>query len=396
MRSKLKKAFRNIFSWWENWGAIVACFFMVVCVIFICVRSAILLVDYSDLQDDYIDLREDYTDLQDESIIELNKEYEKESEFYSKLFVECDDAYIMERRKGDGDYYYNTLSEEGKALYKAIYKAVQKFWNGEREPLYHLGTYYLAALSEDDYRGTLVEGAILIQPALRFDNPSFFFETGINIQVESLSSYSINYNDIRSDTDYYFVVTVSEEYIKLINEKDSLESTINKSVLELSQTINEDDTDFVKYVKIYEYIINHTKYMYDYRSKAIHDEYTISIIGVLDGEEYTGSICEGYAAAMTYLCNYFGVECIYVSSLKIRHAFNLVRIDGIWYYSDTTNGDWSYTNSTYFLGGEKEYWLRFDLEESYLMDMWRFEMPTVSQEDYFIDKDTYTGGLKFY
>ena len=136
--------------------------------------------------------------------------------------------------------------------------------------------------------------------------------------------------------------------------------------------------------------------MYDYRSEAIVDEYTTSIIGILDGAENTGSICQGYARAVNYLCNYFEVECVYVCSGKIRHAFNLVCIDEEWYYSDATNGDHSYTSIVCLLGGEKPYWLSRGLEEAYPNDIYYLEVPTISQDNYLISEDTYTGNLKIY
>ncbi len=57
------------------------------------------------------------------------------------------------------------------------------------------------------------------------------------------------------------------------------------------------------------------------------------------------TLCSGYADAMYYLCNALGVDCLCVYGLCISqtkdgglddHLWNLVRMDGDWYYCDPT------------------------------------------------------------
>ena len=55
------------------------------------------------------------------------------------------------------------------------------------------------------------------------------------------------------------------------------------------------------------------------------------------------AICEGYANAFTLLAQRFGLEAIKVSGIArpdgISHAWNMVKVDGIWYHVDVTWND---------------------------------------------------------
>lgn len=134
------------------------------------------------------------------------------------------------------------------------------------------------------------------------------------------------------------VVGINDEVISKLNKrgvKHNLDShlvELDRQVEEITKSITTDDmSEDEKMAAIANYVINNIKYDH----KATQEQ----------AEEYNGKgltyalkgigLCENYACLTRALCAKSGITAYNVHS--IDHSWNLVRIDGKYYYVDTTN-----------------------------------------------------------
>lgn len=164
---------------------------------------------------------------------------------------------------------------------------------------------------------------------VQLDNPKFYYTKTLFYTYES-NGKPIPYAEPEI-WDRYFTQDISSDNAKLLN--------ILESVAEKTSSFSEYEK--VKY--IYEYINANTIY-------AESDGYSSSIIGtLLNGV----AVCQGYSLSFKYLCDYIGIDCVVVVSDEMDHAWNIVEVDGAWYYVDTT---WADTGTKdYFLLGSTEF-----------------------------------------
>ncbi|WP_155839525.1 transglutaminase domain-containing protein [Butyrivibrio proteoclasticus] len=219
-------------------------------------------------------------------------------------------ASIKEKQKGL--YCYERLTESGKTLYVEILTIMQ-----------NLGKDILVSTTSD-------EAVELVFDYVCADHPEIFYVDGYqytNYTVDGvITKISFSGNYIYDKDEIARRETLINEYVN-----KCLEGAPN----------SEDDYYAIKYV--YEYIIENT----EYDVNAADNQNICSVF--MTGK----SVCNGYAKATQYLLNKLGIPCTLCvgtvntkTSKGVRHAWNLVLCNNVYYYVDTTWGDSSYQTSS--------------------------------------------------
>lgn len=208
---------------------------------------------------------------------------------------------VAQSEEGHQEYYFKQLNEEEQRVYRELLKGIRA-----REKDFYL------TLSQD--------GSIdRCYHAVLKDHPEIFW----------VHNHEKIYKTTYSDSDY---CTFTPGYIYTESEISEIQNAMEAGFQEVSSLIPADASDYEKVRIVYTYVIDNTQY------QASDDDQ--SIAGVFWKKE---AVCAGYAGAVQYLLERIGVPCIYVDGSTQGstegHAWNIVKLDGEYYYVDATNGD---------------------------------------------------------
>ena len=106
---------------------------------------------------------------------------------------------------------------------------------------------------------------------------------------------------------------------------------------EVLSVLPADSSDNVKIQAIHDYIIQNCYYDYaSIENNGIYRKKQDAVSVVNNGT----AVCAGYTALTAAMARYAGIPARYITSKEINHAWNHVRIDGTWYFCDTTWDDY--------------------------------------------------------
>ena len=207
------------------------------------------------------------------------------------------------KKVSDIYYAYHTLEPNEQQIYQEVLDS-------------------LTDLKADTQVSTLDKNALdRIFACVMNDHPELFY-------VEGYRYTEYTYGD--SITRLTFSGTFSMSDVEVDYNKLLIEQKIKDCFLHVP--LNEDEYSTVKY--LYEWLINNTEY-----DKNVQDNQNICSV-FIQGR----SVCQGYAKAMQYMLQRADIPCLLLTGFTNgeRHAWNLVRVDGDYYYLDPTWGDASY------------------------------------------------------
>ena len=105
-------------------------------------------------------------------------------------------------------------------------------------------------------------------------------------------------------------------YKKIIRGLDEALSTVDSSMSQAD-----------KAMAVYIYFAENTMYK---ESKDAHTGYDVLVSHV--------GVCDGLANAYALAMNTLGIPCAVISNYSKNHSWNIVKLNGIWYFVDLTNG----------------------------------------------------------
>lgn len=201
-------------------------------------------------------------------------------------------------------YAYHTLDEPGRILYFEVLDILKD--------------------RQEDVTVSTTDTELLnhVFNCVMNDHPELFFVDGYQY-----TKYTVG--DIVTSISFFGTYSMTEN--EIMQNQQMIDEYVSLCFAGMPQT--EDEYDKVKY--LYEYLINQT----EYDREAPNNQNICSVF------IEKRSVCQGYAKALQYLMQKAGMVSTLVTGYTQQegHAWNLVRVNGAYYYVDATWGDASYT-----------------------------------------------------
>ena len=201
-------------------------------------------------------------------------------------------------------YVYQTLPEEVRTVYDEVYDAI----------LYEKEDVALSTLDNEVLHQAYV--------SVMADHGGLFWVSGY--------TYT-QYTRGEKLVDLHF----TPKFTLTDDERMDMQAQIDETVSQILAGIDAQAPDYDKAKYVFDYLASNVAYS----TGAPDNQNIISVF--VNGE----TVCQGYAAATQYLLEKLDIPCAVVAGTADgqSHAWNLVKLDGEYYYMDTTWGNATYS-----------------------------------------------------
>lgn len=240
---------------------------------------------------------------------------------------------------------------------------------------------------------------------LTFDQPaglSFYEAAAVACKVimDYPLFYFVNQTFTLDSVTNTFIIDVPDKYY-LHESRVEAQNQIETFLNDFNASYAESDANIL--TKAHDYIINRVDYEYNSEGNPSEEVHAHNIMGVINS---VGAVCEGYAKSFHLLSTLYNIPS-YVVTGEVpsgeNHAWNLVQVDGEWYWCDLTWDDlenwdvlpWSSIQGeeyfslryTYFLVADNPFIYTHVVSNEFKEDLLPFiyELPERAKEDYFVN-----------
>lgn len=224
-----------------------------------------------------------------------------------ELTETADGETAVEQSPSFGCYVYGTLGEEERKVYDEIYQAIDS---------------HASKVRVDTLDQKVLEHAYR---AVMADHGEIFWVSGY-----VYTRYTMGVQTVGLD--------FAPEYTMTLEERETFQTQIDAAVQEILAGAAGAAGDYEKAKYVFEYLAQNV----DYETGAPDNQNIISVF------LNRSTVCQGYANATQYLLTLLGIQSAVVTGTAEgeAHAWNLVRLDGDYYFIDTTWGNSAYNNGT--------------------------------------------------
>ncbi|MGN0813706.1 MAG: transglutaminase domain-containing protein [Candidatus Coproplasma sp.] len=225
-----------------------------------------------------------------------------------------------------GYIYLGTLENGDKyqSFYEKMDEAVKAFHNDQTKDATSVsltsGTAYVAGQVDYATFGLTVNQAQSVWATYRHDHPLYYWLLGQVVYNSQTLSLCV-------DSDY-------KDGSARVAQNELIYAAIDGYL----SSVSGETSAYLTAFAFHDMIIDNIDYAYDGDGYPDTSNSAHSVLGVFcDGS----AVCEGYAKAFSLLLNASGIDNAYVTgtSKGVGHAWNLVEIDGNWYWYDLTWDD---------------------------------------------------------
>lgn len=219
-----------------------------------------------------------------------------------------------------------SLQESGPIQEEPLYQSILEMFQKE-EPSVEISQYGLSTNNDGDDKLLYYVTKVL------YDHPEIYYaRTAIRY------SYSPSSGTIKT------LLAVYIDGLRSAEAKAAMDRKVNEA---MALVDDQNLTDLDKALILHDYLVEQVAYNWEV-DIALKTGEAMSEVEKRTGVRiYTAygalaegdAVCQGYALAYKLLLNRCGVDSVLVSSEKMNHVWNLVKINGSWYHVDVTWDD---------------------------------------------------------